>query len=125
MNILLIIFLGGGTGAALRYLISELINRYFPASIGYGTISVNLIGAFLMGALLYFISSKILINEQLKIFLTIGFLGGFTTFSSFNLDFYDLIEASNYLQAIIYVSISLIGSIILFFVGFNFVKFLF
>ena len=78
-----------------------------------------------MGALLYFISSKILINEQLKIFLTIGFLGGFTTFSSFNLDFYDLIEASNYLQAIIYVSISLIGSIILFFVGFNFVKFLF
>ena len=125
MNILLIIFLGGGTGATLRYLISELINRYFPVSIGYGTISVNLIGAFLMGALLYFISSKILINEQLKIFLTIGFLGGFTTFSSFNLDFYDLIEASNYLQAIIYVSISLIGSIILFFVGFNFVKFLF
>ena len=125
MNILLIIFLGGGTGATLRYLISEIINRYFPTSIGYGTISVNLIGAFLMGALLYFISSKILINEQLKIFLTIGFLGGFTTFSSFNLDFYDLIEASNYLQAIIYVSISLIGSIILFFVGFNFVKFLF
>ena len=125
MNILLIIFLGGGTGATLRYLISELINRYFPVSIGFGTLSVNLIGAFLMGALLYFISSKILINEQLKIFLTIGFLGGFTTFSSFNLDFYDLIEASNYLQAIIYVSISLIGSIILFFVGFNFVKFLF
>jgi CrcB protein len=78
-----------------------------------------------MGALFYFISSKLLINEQVKIFLTIGFLGGFTTFSSFNLDFYNLIEASNYLQAIIYVSVSVIGSIILFFVGLNFVKFIF
>jgi CrcB protein len=78
-----------------------------------------------MGALFYFISSKLLINEQVKIFLTIGFLGGFTTFSSFNLDFYNLIEASNYLQAIIYLSISVIGSIILFFVGLNLVKFLF
>ena len=103
MNILLIIFLGGGTGATLRYLISELVNKLIPTSIGYGTIGVNLIGAFLMGALFYFISSKLLINEQVKIFLTIGFLGGFTTFSSFNLDLYNLIEASKYLQAIIYL----------------------
>ena len=56
MNILLIIFLGGGTGATLRYLIFELVNKLIPASNGYGTISVNLIGAFLMGALFYFIS---------------------------------------------------------------------
>ena len=125
MNILLVIFLGGGTGATLRYLISELIYRTFPSFVGYGTISVNLIGAFLMGALFYFISSKLLINEHIKIFLTIGFLGGFTTFSSFNLDFYNLLEASNYLQAILYVLISLIGTIILFFLGFNLVKFLF
>ena len=125
MNILLVIFLGGGTGATLRYLISEIIYRTYPSSVGYGTISVNLIGAFLMGALFYFISSKLLINEHIKIFLTIGFLGGFTTFSSFNLDFYNLLEASNYLQAILYVLISLIGTIILFFLGFNLVKFLF
>ena len=125
MNILLVIFLGGGTGATLRYLILEIIYRTFPSSVGYGTISVNLIGAFLMGALFYFISSKLLINEHIKIFLTIGFLGGFTTFSSFNLDFYNLLEASNYLQAILYVLISLIGTITLFFLGFNLVKFLF
>ena len=125
MNILLIIFLGGGTGATLRYLISELIYRAAPSSVWYGTVSVNLIGAFLMGALFYFISSKLLINEHIKIFLTIGFLGGFTTFSSFNLDFYNLLEASNYLQAILYALISLIGTIILFFIGFNLVKFLF
>ena len=48
MNILLIIFLGGGTGATFRYLISELVNKLIPTSIGYGTISVNLIGAFLI-----------------------------------------------------------------------------
>ena len=68
MNILLVIFLGGGTGATLRYLISEIIYRTFPSSVGYGTISVNLIGAFLMGALFYFISSKLLINEHIKFF---------------------------------------------------------
>ena len=69
MNILLIIFLGGGTGATFRYLISELVNKLIPTSIGYGTISVNLIGAFLMGALFYFISSKLLISNRLNNFI--------------------------------------------------------
>lgn len=125
MNMLLAVFLGGGTGAVVRYIITDLINRLLPSSMSYGTISTNLIGAFLMGILFYFISSKILVNEQLKIFITIGFLGGFTTFSSFNLDIYNLIETSNYSLAIAYATISIIGTILLFFIGFNFVKFLF
>ena len=62
MNILIAIFLGGGTGAVSRYLITDLINRLLPSHIGYGTISSNLIGAFLMGLIFYFISSKILVN---------------------------------------------------------------
>ena len=125
MNMLLAVFLGGGTGAVVRYIITDLINRLLPSSMSYGTISTNLIGAFLMGILFYFISSKILVNEQLKIFITIGFLGGFTTFSSFNLDIYNLIETSNYSLAIAYATISIIGTILLFFIGFIFVKFLF
>ena len=125
MNMLLAVFLGGGTGAVVRYIITDLINRLLPSSMSYGTISTNLIGAFLMGILFYFISSKFLVNEQLKIFITIGFLGGFTTFSSFNLDIYNLIETSNYSLAIAYATISIIGTILLFFIGFNFVKFLF
>ena len=117
MNILLIIFLGGGTGATFRYLISELVNKLIPTSIGYGTISVNLIGAFLMGALFYFISSKLLINEQVKIFLTIGFLGGFTTFSSFALDVFILVERGNFLNASVYILSSVVLSILGLFVG--------
>ena len=89
------------------------------------TISSNLIGAFLMGLIFYFISSKVLVSEQLKVFLTIGFLGGFTTFSSFNLEFYTLIETSSYLMAFTYAALTLVGTVLLFFVGFNFVRFFF
>lgn len=88
----------------------------------YGTIVVNLIGAFLMGVVYSYISTKISVNEQLKIFLTVGFLGGFTTFSSFNLDFYNLINSGSYNSAFLYAGISLIGTIILFYLGFSLIK---
>ena len=72
-----------------------------PTSIPYGAILVNLAGALLIGIIYYLITTKFLLNEQLKIFFTIGFLGGFTTFSSFNLDFFKLIESGNLGIAII------------------------
>ena len=122
MNILIIIFLGGGSGAISRYILINFINQFFSLTMPYGTIVVNLIGAFLIGSLYYFISSKILMNEQIKIFLITGFLGGFTTFSSFNLDFYNLIDSGRYSYAIIYAGISFIGTIILFYLGYSLIK---
>ena len=68
------------------------------------------------------ITTKLLLNEQLKIFLTIGFLGGFTTFSTFNLDFFKLIESGNLSLAIIYAIATLIGTITLFYMGYSFAK---
>ena len=122
MNILIIIFLGGGTGAVSRHILGNLVNQFFSLTMPYGTIAVNLIGAFLIGSLYCLISSKVLINEQLKVFLIIGFLGGFTTFSSFNLDFYNLISSEKHSLAILYAGISFIGTIILFYLGYNLTK---
>ena len=118
MKILLIIFFGGGAGSVTRYLLINYFNKIVPGFIPYSTILVNLIGALIIGIIYYLISTKLLLNEQLKVFFTVCFLGGFTTFSTFNLDFFKLIETGNVGLAIIYTSITLIGTITLFYLGF-------
>ena len=99
MNLFIAIFLGGGFGALSRYLIIDQINKLGTNLFPYGTMLVNVLGAFLIGIIYYLLMSKIIINEQLKVYITIGFLGGFTTFSSFNLDFFKLIESGNIFSA--------------------------
>ena len=122
MKVLLIIFFGGGAGSVTRYLLISYFNKIIPSSIPYGALLVNLIGSLIIGIIYYFITTKLLLNEQLKVFLTIGFLGGFTTFSTFNLDFFKLIESGNLSLAIIYAAITFIGTIALFYIGYNFAK---
>jgi len=122
MKVLLIIFFGGGAGSVTRYLLINYFNKIIPSSIPYGALLVNLIGSLIIGIIYYFITTKLLLNEQLKVFLTIGFLGGFTTFSTFNLDFFKLIESGNLSLAIIYAAITFIGTIALFYMGYNFAK---
>ena len=118
MKILLIIFFGGGAGSVIRYLLINYFNKIVPGFIPYSTILVNLIGALIIGIIYYLISTKLLLNEQLKVFFTVGFLGGFTTFSTLNLDFFKIIETGNVGLAIIYTSITFIGTISLFYLGF-------
>ncbi len=116
------IFLGGGSGALARFILVNQINKLVPSQIAYGTISVNIIGSLLIGMIYYLILSKLNINENIKVFITVGFLGGFTTFSSFNLEFFKLLESGNFMNALIYAVLTFAGTILSFYFGFNLIK---
>jgi len=107
MNNYLLIFLGGGIGCLMRYWISHgsytIIGQNFP----YGTLVVNVTGSFLMGLLSIIILERFSISApQLRAFLLIGFLGGYTTFSSFSIETLTLFEQGESFRALLNVGTS-------------------
>ena len=124
MSILLSIFLGGGVGALLGFLISEQTDRLFLSSFPFGTIVVNVLGAFLMGLVVSYFADKVNVSQNIKMFLTIGFLGGFTTFSTFNLDFYQLYSNGEILASLLYLFVTFTFTVIAFYLGLSLFKFL-
>ena len=83
MSILISVFLGGGLGAIIRYLVIEQVNKLFVVAFPFGTIAVNVIGAFLIGLLSSYLAERLDISENVKMFLIVGFCGGFTAFLCF------------------------------------------
>ena len=107
-----VVFIGGGIGSALRYGVGRasiaMVGPNYPA----GTLIVNIVGCFLMGALAGWLSYRDLgIDQTMKLFLTTGLLGGFTTFSAFALDAVALWERGDTVTAGVYVLASVAGSI--------------
>ena len=85
MNVLLV-FLGGGIGATARYGLQGLVYRITGTGFPYGTLVVNILGSFTIGLLMSVFEERFLVTPPLRVFLTIGVLGGFTTFSSFSFE---------------------------------------
>jgi CrcB protein len=105
----LFIALGGALGAVLRYVIAAGV--VFPL----GTLTVNVIGSFMMGLAFVWFSTKT--AGQWPLFVMTGFLGGFTTFSAFSLDVLKLVEAEKYVNAGGYVIASVVFSVLAIFAG--------
>ena len=115
---------GGALGAVLRYLLTYISKTLFLSSI-YGTISVNIVGSFLIG---YFITSNIgnnLSENFIKFFLIIGLLGSFTTFSAFSYEVLELINSKKYVTSFTYIFISIFISIVSAYLGTQLNKFWF
>lgn len=108
MNSLIYIALGGGLGAFARHLAGEQSRRLWGSDFPYGTMSVNIIGSFLMGLLIGWLLSRDG-SDGFKLFLATGFLGGFTTFSAFSLDAINLMERKAYAPFLFYV----VGSVVI------------
>lgn len=108
-NIYLLIFLGGGFGCLMRFWISSGAYALFGQNFPYGTLLVNVSGSFLMGLLFIVLFQRFTnLAPQLRAFLLIGFLGGYTTFSSFSIETLNLIEQGEVFLAILNIFSSII-----------------
>jgi CrcB protein len=98
---ILFIALGGAIGSVGRYLVSRIFSDFEqPFLYLLGTASANVAGCFLFGFIAGFMESRSLINEQLRLFLLVGLMGGFTTFSTFGAETFLLLEKGNVLMAV-------------------------
>ena len=113
----LIVFAGAGVGGALRHGVNLAAARMFGLAFPYGTLIVNVLGSFLMGFLAGYFAYQTGIPQHVRLFLTTGILGGFTTFSAFSLDAALLLERHAYWPAAAYVLGSVILSLVGLFVG--------
>src|SRR3954467_5066648 len=99
----LIVFLGAGFGGALRHGVNVGAARLFGFGFPYGTLIVNIAGSFAMGLLAGYFAFRPGIGQHVRLFLTTGILGGFTTFSAFSLDAAVLAERHAYGAAAAYM----------------------
>jgi fluoride exporter len=106
MQQLLLIGLAGLIGTLCRYGLSELITKRFGETFPTGTLIVNILGCFCAGVFFYFFIEKSSVGEMVKTTVMIGFLGGFTTFSSFGLQTFNLVREGQVFWAATYVVLS-------------------
>lgn len=106
-NNLVLIFVGGGLGSVLRFLITRFMTDKFEFGLPLGTLSVNLIGSLLLGLFIGFAHKNNWGESQLLILFTVGFCGGFTTFSTFTYENILLLKQGDYAMTVLYASLSL------------------
>lgn len=105
---LLIIGSGGFIGAVLRYQISGWIHKAFGTAFPYGTLTVNVLGSFLLGLFLVLADTKLILPDMYKQLIAIGILGAFTTFSTFSYETYALIEGQLFKQVMLNIGLNLL-----------------
>lgn len=114
---ILAIAAGGAIGSVLRHLAGKGAVILLGAAFPYGTLTVNVVGSFVMGMLVAGFAHLGNPSQEMRAFLTVGLLGGFTTFSSFSLDVVSLYERGEVGAAVLYVALSLILSLAAIFAG--------
>jgi len=108
---ILAVALGGAVGSVARYLVGIGSGKLFGFNFPWGTLIINIAGSMLIGALAGLFAFKWDLPQAVRIFLTVGVCGGFTTFSTFSLDSYYLIERGQLAAAGLYIASSVILSI--------------
>jgi CrcB protein len=115
----ILVALGGAIGAGFRYQIGGAALRNLGTSYPYGTLLVNLLGGLLMGILAGTLARQFTVaeGEPLRLFLGVGVLGGFTTFSAFSLETVNMLNRGEAVGAALYALASVAGSVLMLFAG--------
>ncbi len=100
MNIFIAIFIGGGLGSVTRYGMSKLITGNFQHINPMATLASNFISTLILGVVLFFASEKLQMPSTVKAMIVVGFCGGFSTFSTFSYETFELLRNGNYMYAI-------------------------
>jgi len=105
---LLAIFIGGGIGSIIRYLVGLLCTHHLSYNLPLATFIVNILGSFIIGLAISFFLHKTGIPQAYKLAITVGFCGGLSTFSSFSIEVLNMLKDGDYLRSFIYVILSII-----------------
>ena len=117
MKSFLLVFLGGGLGSALRYLVTSAMNQYSKV-LPFGTFTVNILGCLLIGMILGYAQRENTLTSNQTLLLATGFCGGFTTFSAFANENLELIKNGEIFNFSVYTIGSILVGVLAVFIGF-------
>lgn len=110
---ILLIAVFGAVGTLARYGLQFLLQIRTAATFPYGTLLVNLLGCFFLGLVGQYTLNRMIISEDLRMAIAVGFFGGFTTFSSFGWETAKMMETGEWLKATTYVAVSVVAGLLL------------
>ena len=113
---------GGAIGATLRLLISTVVNKHYSPHFPLGTLVINLLGSLLIGMLFAYFHYNPSVSSSIKTFLITGLLGALTTYSTFAIESFFMLESGHYIQAFANMAFNLFGTIL--FAGIGYVTIL-
>jgi len=108
LKTIIYIAIGGAIGSVLRFLTTIFVSKFWSNQFPLATFIANVVGCFLIGLIIGFLAKNQLTDSNLKWFLVTGFCGGFTTFSTFGMENFNLLQNNNTLLAFSYIASSII-----------------
>lgn len=121
---LIYVIVGSCLGGAARYLTQEFVQKNYPSFIPLGTLTVNVVGSFIIG-IIYVLAERSKISPEVRILIATGFCGGFTTFSSFAFENIKLLQDGEFFNTALYVVLSLVIGFVAVYLGILFTKLIF
>ena len=118
---LILIFFGGGLGSSIRYLIAKYLNKNL-ISFPFGTSISNLVGCFIIGLLIAYYDKNDIPKKDIFLFISIGFCGGLTTFSTFMVDIFYMLKNENIQYLLMYLSVNVFVGFFFIYLGFLLLK---
>ena len=109
-------------GGMVRYWGSNFVYKFLPTTFPYGTLFVNVLGSFIIGIVMYYLDANEMITQNVRIFLTIGFCGGLTTFSTFSYETINYLKEQQYLYAGLNILANVFVTLVVLFIAYKLSK---